>query len=97
MRAGAIVHGKSEPISHSGRDLFSDLPQPLEVMRYHSLTVDPDSIPDCLEVTARTADGTVMALSHRSWPLRGVQFHPESIGTPEGVELLDNFLSLEAA
>ena len=77
------------------RGLFAQQPNPLEVMRYHSWMVDADSLPECLEVTARNQQGIVMGLRHREWPLRGVQFHPESIGTPQGHALLTNFLRLE--
>jgi anthranilate synthase/aminodeoxychorismate synthase-like glutamine amidotransferase len=91
-----IMHGKVDAISHDGQGLFAGLPAPLEVMRYHSLSVDRDSLPAELRVTAEADDGTVMALAHRDWPLVGVQFHPESIGTPSGRGLVDNFLAMEA-
>ncbi len=93
VRAPEIVHGKSSPVSHDGRGVFSDLPQPLVATRYHSLVVEEESVPDCLEVTARTRDGLVMGLRHRELPIEGVQFHPESVLTGEaGKHLLANFL-----
>jgi anthranilate synthase/aminodeoxychorismate synthase-like glutamine amidotransferase len=84
------VHGKATDIEHDGDDLFAGLPSPLTVGRYHSLVADPD-LPDCLEVTAR-GGGVVMAVRHRKLPARGVQFHPESVLTPDGKRLLENFL-----
>jgi anthranilate synthase/aminodeoxychorismate synthase-like glutamine amidotransferase len=97
VRAPAVVHGKVSRIRHDGRELFAGLPDPLDVVRYHSLTIDPASLPACLEVTATAADGTIMAVRHRSYPLWGVQFHPESILTEGGKELLANFLRLAAS
>ena len=97
VRAPSIMHGKTSEVLHDGVGLFEGLPSPLEVMRYHSLTVDPDSVPAHLEVTARTRDGVIMALRHRELPLWGVQFHPESIGTPDGSDLLRNFLKMGLA
>lgn len=96
VRAPQIVHGKTDRIEHDGAGLFAGLPQPLTVMRYHSLVVSDEGLPECLEVSARTADGLIMAMRHRDWPLVGMQFHPESIGTPEGHGLLRNFLKMEA-
>ena len=92
VRAPSIVHGKVDHIQHRGTGLFEGLPRPLPVMRYHSLVLDGARIPQSLERTAWTTDGLVMALRHRSRPLWGVQFHPESIGTPDGPGLLANFL-----
>lgn len=93
VHAPEVVHGKSSRISHTGQGLFEGLPPEPEVMRYHSLAAEDASIPECLEVTARSAeDGVVMAVSHRELPVYGLQFHPESIGTPEGDVLLSNFL-----
>ena len=94
VRAPAVVHGKVSRIRHDGRELFAGLPDPLDVVRYHSLTIDPASLPACLEVTATAADGTIMAVRHRRYPIWGVQFHPESILTQCGKELLHNFLDL---
>jgi anthranilate synthase/aminodeoxychorismate synthase-like glutamine amidotransferase len=92
-RAGRVVHGKTSPVSHEGTGLFTGLPRPLSVGRYHSLVVDRPSLPEVLEVTAVSADdGEVMAVRHRSHPTVGVQFHPESVLTPDGPALLRNFL-----
>ncbi|MCG8360736.1 MAG: aminodeoxychorismate/anthranilate synthase component II [Kiloniellales bacterium] len=93
-RAPAPMHGKLSPIEHDAEGVFSDLPSPLTATRYHSLVVERDSVPDCLEVTARTDDGTVMGLRHRELPIHGVQFHPESIASEHGHALLGNFLRL---
>jgi anthranilate synthase/aminodeoxychorismate synthase-like glutamine amidotransferase len=92
IRAPKVMHGKTSLIEHDEVGLFAGLPSPLRVMRYHSLVVDPESLPDALVVTSRTQDGVVMSVAHREWPLVGVQFHPESIGTQEGKRLLGNFL-----
>ena len=91
-RAGRLMHGKTSAIVHDGATIFAGLPSPFEAMRYHSLLVAADSIPSCLEVSARTAEGEVMGLRHRTLPVEGIQFHPESIGTPDGKRLLANFL-----
>ncbi len=93
-RAPAPVHGKTDEIAHGGQGLFAGVPSPFTATRYHSLCVEPGSVRDALEVTATTADGLVMALGHRELPLFGVQFHPESVLTPEGARLLANFLDL---
>jgi anthranilate synthase component 2 len=92
-RAARPRHGKSAALRHDGRGLFAGLPDPLEAMLYHSLVVDEASLPASLAVTARGPDGEVMALRHRRLPLAGVQFHPESVGTPAGPALLANFLA----
>ncbi len=97
VRATRLMHGKTSPIVHDGRTIFAGLGNPFEAMRYHSLLVEPDSIPRCLEVSARTAEGEIMGLRHREHRIEGVQFHPESIGTREGKELLRNFLAGIAA
>jgi len=97
VRAGRLMHGKTSPILHDGATIFAGLPNPFEAMRYHSLIVAPDSIPSCLEVTARTAEGEVMGLRHRTFAVEGIQFHPESIGTREGKRLLTNFLKMVPA
>jgi anthranilate synthase component 2 len=94
VRAPRIVHGKTSALSHTGEGLFEGLPQDLQVMRYHSFIADRASLPPCLEVTAETADGLVMAVAHRDRPLVGVQFHPESIGTPRGASMLAGFLAM---
>lgn len=91
-RAGEIKHGKSSLIYHEGRGLFQGLPNPFSAIRYHSLAVMPDELPNCLEVTAWTANGMIMGLHHRQFPVYGVQFHPESIMTEVGKDLLRNFL-----
>jgi anthranilate synthase component II len=93
VRAGNVMHGKTSLIHHSGSGVFAGLPNPLEATRYHSLVVDPGSVPAELEVTAWTDDGVVMGLRHRSAAVEGVQFHPESILTASGHDLLRNFLA----
>jgi anthranilate synthase/aminodeoxychorismate synthase-like glutamine amidotransferase len=93
VRAARPRHGKTSPVHHTGKGLFAGLPSPFEATRYHSLIVDPDGLPDCLEVVAQTAEGEIMALRHGSWPVWGVQFHPESVLTEHGHALLRNFLS----
>jgi len=92
VRAPQVVHGKTSMVHHDGRGLFEGLPDPLEATRYHSLIVDRDSVPDCLEITAWTDDGLVMGLRHRERPIEGVQFHPESVLTDAGHDLVGNFL-----
>ncbi len=94
VRAPTPMHGKLSPVSHEGGSVFAGLPSPLTATRYHSLTLEPESMPDCLEVTARTEDGVIMGLRHRELPLHGVQFHPESIASEAGHALLDNFLKI---
>jgi anthranilate synthase/aminodeoxychorismate synthase-like glutamine amidotransferase len=96
VRAPRPVHGKTSPVHHDGRGLFAGLPVPFEAMRYHSLVVEEASLPTDFEVSARAPGGEVMGLRHRSWPLEGVQFHPESYRTPEGLSILRNFLALPA-
>jgi len=93
VRARSIMHGKTSPIEHDNKGVFEGLPQPFDATRYHSLVVEEDSLPECLAVTARTADGEIMGLRHRELPVEGVQFHPESILTGEGKRLLGNFLA----
>ncbi len=88
-----IVHGKVDDISHDGTGLFAGLTSPLRATRYHSLTVDPASLPDTLRVTATAADGTIMGLAHRTLPVEGVQFHPESIRSEHGHAMIRNFLA----
>ena len=95
VRAARLMHGKTSPILHNGKDLFQGLPNPFEATRYHSLLVKRETFPDCLEITAETAEGEIMGLRHRELPLWGVQFHPESILTTHGRQLLANFLSLK--
>jgi anthranilate synthase/aminodeoxychorismate synthase-like glutamine amidotransferase len=93
VRAPEVVHGKTSLIRHEGKGVFEGLPSPLEATRYHSLVVDPSSVPDVLEVTASTDDGIVMGLRHRELGAEGVQFHPESILTSGGHEMVANFLA----
>jgi anthranilate synthase/aminodeoxychorismate synthase-like glutamine amidotransferase len=97
VRAPEIMHGKTSLIRHNGAGVFAGLPDPLEATRYHSLVVDRDSVPDCLEITAETDDGIVMGLRHRELQVEGVQFHPESILTAGGHDLLRNFLAAAGA
>ena len=94
VRADRVMHGKLSEIEHEGTGLFAGLPSPFRATRYHSLVAEPESLPDCLEVDARTADGVIMGLAHRGLPVRGVQFHPESIETEHGHRLLANFLDM---
>ncbi len=96
VRAPKAIHGKTSIVDHDGTSVFDGLPRALTVMRYHSLVLSPETIPSCLRVTARTSDGIIMGVVHREYPIHGVQFHPESIGTPEGPALLGNFLELKA-
>lgn len=97
VQAPSIMHGKVGEIRHTGRGVFEGLPSPLKATRYHSLVVDRDSLPDCLEITAETENGVIMGLQHRDLPIHGVQFHPESIATEHGHALLRNFLTLTKA
>ena len=94
VRAGRLMHGKVSPVQHDGRGLFAGLPQDFAAGRYHSLIAEPESFPDTLEVSARTAEGEIMGLRHKSVPIEGVQFHPESVLTPQGPILMGNFLRL---
>lgn len=97
VRAPQLMHGKTSLIRHTGKGVFAGLPSPLEATRYHSLTIDPTTVPACLEVTAETDDGVIMGVRHRELPVEGVQFHPESILTAAGHDLLANFLSYVTA
>jgi len=94
VRAPKLFHGKSSSVTHDAKTIFSGLTQNFDAGRYHSLMVDNDGLPDCLEISARTHDGVIMGLRHRTMKIEGVQFHPESIMTTEGKKLLANFLSL---
>lgn len=94
VRSVSLMHGKTSPIHHDGRELFAGLPNPFNATRYHSLVVERSSLPVCLEVTAWVDNSEIMGLRHRELPVWGVQFHPESILTEGGMELLDNFLKL---
>ena len=94
VRADRLMHGKTSPIRHRGTDVFQGLPNPFRATRYHSLLVERQSLPDCLEITAETDEGEIMGLRHKTLPIWGVQFHPESIATEHGMDILKNFLTL---
>jgi anthranilate synthase component 2 len=94
--AGEIMHGKISTVTHDGKGVFAGLPNPFEAIRYHSLAIEPDSLPEELEVSARAESGVIMGVRHRTLPIEGVQFHPESIMTTTGHDLLRNFLTMEA-
>jgi anthranilate synthase/aminodeoxychorismate synthase-like glutamine amidotransferase len=96
VRAGRLMHGKTSLVGHDKRTLFAGLPEPLEVGRYHSLIAAPETLPPHLEVSARTAEGEIMGVRHRDLVVEGVQFHPESVLTPDGPRLLQNFLGFKA-
>ena len=93
VRAARLMHGKTSPILHDGRTVFAGLPNPFEATRYHSLLIERDGMPACLTISAETAEGEIMGVRHHTHPVEGVQFHPESILTPAGKTLLQNFLS----
>jgi anthranilate synthase/aminodeoxychorismate synthase-like glutamine amidotransferase len=95
--AGEIMHGKTSAIEHDGKGVFAGIDSPFEGIRYHSLTILPETLPDSLEVTATTANGTIMGVRHKEYPVEGIQFHPESIMTQFGHELLKNFLEIPSA
>ena len=92
VRAKEIVHGKPSPIRHDGQGLYAGLPEKAAVGRYHSLIIERESLPDCLAVTAELEDGTIMGVRHKEYAIEGIQFHPESILTPDGEKLMRNFL-----
>jgi anthranilate synthase/aminodeoxychorismate synthase-like glutamine amidotransferase len=94
VRAGRLMHGKTSPIQHDGTGVFAELPNPFDATRYHSLIIDPPTVPASLVVNAQTAEGEIMGVRHREFPIHGVQFHPESILTRHGKDLLANFLRL---
>jgi anthranilate synthase/aminodeoxychorismate synthase-like glutamine amidotransferase len=94
VRADRLMHGKTSPILHDGAGVFKNLPNPFEATRYHSLLVKRSTLPDCLQISGETAEGEIMGLRHKSLPIHGVQFHPESILTTHGKSLLQNFLEL---
>ncbi len=96
VRAGRLMHGKTSPILHDGRGVFQGLPNPFEATRYHSLLIERETMPSCLAVSAQTAEGEVMGVRHQTHPVEGVQFHPESILTQAGKDLLRNFLARPA-
>ena len=93
VRAREIVHGKASPIRHSGTGLYRDIPNPTEVARYHSLIIARENLPDVLDVTSQLDDGTIMGVRHKTLPIEGIQFHPESILTPEGRRMMQNYLT----
>jgi para-aminobenzoate synthetase component II len=97
VRAARLMHGKTSPVLHDGKTIFESIPSPFDAMRYHSLLVEWDTVPDCLEISARTEENEIMGFRHRTLRVEGVQFHPESIGTPEGKNLLRNFIAGLAA
>ncbi len=92
VRAPVLMHGKTSEIKHHGEGVFRGLPSPLTATRYHSLIIERESLPECLTITAETEDGTIMGVKHKEWPLEGVQFHPESVLTTTGKDLLRNFI-----
>jgi para-aminobenzoate synthetase component 2 len=94
VRAGRLMHGKSSPIHHDGRTIFQKVPTPFQAIRYHSLLVERETLPDCLEISAETREGEVMGVRHKQFVIEGVQFHPESIMTQEGKNILKNFLAM---
>ena len=94
VRANRLMHGKTSPVLHQEKDLFKGLPNPFEATRYHSLIIEPNSLPDCLQVTATTEEGEIMGIAHKELPIWGVQFHPESVATKKGMLILENFLNL---
>jgi len=94
VRADRLMHGKTSPIHHAAAGIFAGMPSPFEATRYHSLIVKPETLPDCLEITAWTEEREIMGLQHKQFPVHGVQFHPESILTQDGKRLLENFLKL---
>ena len=94
VRAAKLMHGKVSQIHHDGRGVFRDLPDPFTATRYHSLAVDRETLPSCLEISAKAEDGEVMGVRHLEYPVHGIQFHPESILTEEGMHILENFLTL---
>lgn len=95
VRAPEPVHGKTAAITHTSQGIYAGITSPMIVGRYHSLIVERESLPDCLEITAQTADGIIMGLRHKSYAIEGVQFHPESVLTPEGMKLLENFCQVK--
>jgi anthranilate synthase/aminodeoxychorismate synthase-like glutamine amidotransferase len=97
VHAPTLMHGKISEIHHNGQGVFTGLPNPFVATRYHSLTIDPNNVPDCLDVTATTSDGVIMGVAHKEFAIEGVQFHPESILTVEGPNMLRNFLERASA
>jgi anthranilate synthase/aminodeoxychorismate synthase-like glutamine amidotransferase len=97
VRAGRLMHGKTSPILHDNQGVFAGIPSPFRAIRYHSLVIERETIPDCLEITAETAEGEIMGVRHKTLPIEGVQFHPESVLTEHGKQLLQNFLSAHSS
>ena len=95
IRASRLMHGKTSPVNHNGKDIFKGIPQRFAATRYHSLLVERESLPECLEITAQTDEGEIMGLRHKTLPVWGVQFHPESLATEHGMQMLQNFLDLK--
>ena len=95
MKAKSIMHGKTSPIYHDQKTIFQGLANPFTAIRYHSLVIERETLPDCLEVSAQTEDGEIMGVRHKKYPVEGIQFHPESILTPNGKRILRNFLKLK--
>jgi anthranilate synthase/aminodeoxychorismate synthase-like glutamine amidotransferase len=93
VRAGRLMHGKTSPILHDNKGVFAEVPSPFQAIRYHSLLIERETLPDCLEITAETAEGEIMGVRHKTLPVEGVQFHPESVLTEHGRQLLKNFLT----
>ncbi len=96
VRAPRLMHGKTSLVHHDGRTILQHMPEPFEAGRYHSLIAQPDSLPDCLEVSARTSEGEIMGVRHATYAIEGVQFHPESVLTPQGPQLMGDFLKLRS-
>ena len=96
VRAGRLMHGKTSLVHHDGQSILQNMPEPFEAGRYHSLIAQPESLPDTLEVTARTDEGEIMGVRHKTFNIEGVQFHPESVLTPQGPVLMGNFLKLKS-
>jgi len=94
VRAKRLMHGKTSIIQHDGQTIFAGIPNPFEAVRYHSLVIDPENVPECLVVTAHSEDGEIMGVRHKQYPIEGVQFHPESVATTYGKRLLENFLRM---
>ena len=97
VRAGRLMHGKTSPIHHDEDGVFAGMPNPFSAIRYHSLLIERDSLPDCLEITAQTAEGEIMGVRHKTLAVEGVQFHPESVLTENGKRLLENFVGVAAS
>jgi len=95
IRAGKLMHGKTSMITHDGKGLFAGMPNPFQAIRYHSLVISKETLPDCLDVTAHSEDGEIMGVRHKDFPVEGVQFHPESILTHNGMRIIENFIDFQ--